>query len=208
MTFARRTPFCRPTPGSWLAEFSPPPRFFLQVFILRDFVPTAPYVHIMREFPRESVRSAPAASRTAAGGRTIAPRSSAQGGFVRDGDLRFRESGGFRIPGIPEQFAGLHRSPRVPGIPEATAGPKTEPGRIVVFWRELTRPRWPFAPPRHPRKFTRAAPPADSSAGDAGKMPALQKTGTAWHARRVHPERAYIYYSARVKRLSVRANCG
>src|SRR5438445_11341720 len=80
-------------------------------------------------------------------------------------------------------------------------------GWYVVFWRELTRPRWPFAPPRHPRKFTRAAPPADSSARGAGKMPALQKTGAARHARRVHPERAYIYYSARVKRLSVRANC-
>ncbi len=43
-------------------------------------------------------------------------------------------------------------------------------------------------------------------------MPVLQNRNSpaqlhAGHAPRIHPKQAYIYYSARVKRLSVRANC-
>src|SRR5205807_10307300 len=72
-------------------------------------------INVAREILRKGVRSANCAPRS--------PPEADRSGRPISG---FLESGGFCIPGIPEQFAGLHRSSRVPGIPEATAGPKPE----------------------------------------------------------------------------------
>src|SRR6266699_1693307 len=85
-------------------------------------------ISVAREILRKGVR-----------GANCAPRSPPEADRSGRPISGFLESGGFRIPGIPEQFAGLHRSSRVPGIPEATAGPKTGASRMIVLPRASNR---------------------------------------------------------------------
>ena len=109
-----------------------------------------------------------------------------------------------------------HGSPSEPApISGVRWSPKTGPDRIGDFAGSqdgVPPSRFCASPdsPQFGQEVARLKGAGKMAFGTQAK-PALQNRNSpaqlhAGHARRIHPKQAYIYYSARVKRLSVRAN--